>query len=301
MIDSVQGGTVSSTPSGTGALRVVIYVLFAIGLMLADHHGSYITKLKASLSVVVYPIVYLVEWPSRAGSWVSKTWVEHDNTIETNHRLESQVLQLQSELSRLRSLQTENDRLRTLLNAAPRVQGHTLVADIVDIDLDPYSHQIAISLGARDNIVVGQPLVDASGVVGQVSSVSPLIANALMISDPSHAIPVTVNRTGLRGIAYGIGRTDQIELRDIPISSDLVVGDLLVTSGMGGRFPIGIPVGTVTDISRPDDDAFLTVLASPSADLGKIHQVLVVWPESEAVSPETPEAEQTVEQVLDGA
>ncbi len=294
MIDSVQSATVTTTPSGTGALRVVIYVLLAIGLMLADHHGSYIGKLKSSLSVIAYPIVYLVEWPSKAGAWISRTWVEHDDTVAINQRLESQMLQLQSELSRMRSLQSENNRLRTLLNAAPRVQDRTLVADIVDIDLDPYSHQIAISLGAVDNIVVGQPLVDASGVVGQISSVSPLISNALMISDPSHAIPVTVNRTGLRGIAYGMGRTDQIEMRDIPISSNLVEGDLLVTSGMGGRFPTGIPVATVTQISRPEDDAFLTVLARPAADLGRIHQVLVVWPnEGDETAPE-PEAETDV-------
>lgn len=281
---------------------MVIYVLCAIGLMLADHHGGYIHRLKSQLSVIVYPLIYTVELPARAGEWLSRTWLNHSSTLAENRQLEQALIESRSRVARLESVERENERLRALLNAEPRMPDRSLLADIMDFDLDPFSHRIAISRGQRDGLYEGQPLMDANGVVGQVFEVTPVLSSALMISDPSHAVPVTINRTGLRGIAYGIGRTDQIELRDIPISADVVAGDLLVTSGLGDRFPAGIPVASVLTVTREDDDAFLTITARPAADLGRIHQVLVVWPgQHRQAEPSTEDAPtEPAEEVLDG-
>ncbi len=302
-IDSLRNDSGLNVGTAAGALRVVIYVLCAIGLMLADQHGGYIHRLKSQLSIVVYPLIYTVELPARAGEWLSRTWLKHSSTMSENRKLEQALFESRSRMARLESVERENERLRALLGAEPRMPDRTLLADILDFDLDPYSHRIAISRGQRDGLYEGQPLMDANGIVGQVFEVTPILSSALMISDPSHAVPVTINRTGLRGIAYGIGRTDQIELRDIPISADVVAGDLLVTSGLGDRFPTGIPVGSVLTVSREDDDAFLTITARPAADLGRIHQVLVIWPEQHRQSDApllTPPAPGETE-VVDGA
>ncbi len=264
--------------SGSGALRLALYAMAAVALMVADHHGRYLEAAKEQLALVGYPILRLVDLPIRAGRWLGQTFSEREALSERNRELERRWLVDQARLNRLPALEAENRRLRELLESSPKLGDRVLVAELLDVDLDPYSHRVALNKGRIDGVYPGQPVADANGIVGQVEYVTPISAFAMLISDPNHAVPVAVNRTGLRTIAYGTGQIDRLVLKDLTASADVVEGDLLVASGLGGRFPSGFPVGRVIDIQANPGAAFLTVVVAPSAALNRSREVLLVWP-----------------------
>jgi len=190
-------------------------------------------------------------------------------------------LLIQTRLNKMSALEAENARLRQLLNAAPKLGEKVLVAELLRVNLDPYVHRIALNKGTRDGVYTGQPLADADGLVGQIESTSINNAFAMLISDPGHAIPVVVNRTGLRSVAYGVGMTHRLELRDITSSANISVGDLLVSSGLGGRFPVGFPVGIVESIDEAPGSSFRQAVVRPTASLDRNQEVLLVWPDTQ--------------------
>ena len=244
--------------------------------MVVDHRNEHLTSLRAALSMVIYPIYYLVNTPVTTGEWLSERLATRAHLMEENQRLHRLQLELQAKLQRFAALQAENVRLRELLESASRVPEKVLIAELMAVDPDPFSHRIVINRGSRHGVYVGQPLLDAHGVTGQVVDVTPLSSTAMLITDVSHALPVQVNRNGLRAVAVGTGKLNQLELGHVPDTADIRVGDLLVTSGLGGRFPPGYPVATVTSVQHDPGLTYARVVAEPTAHLERIREVLLV-------------------------
>jgi rod shape-determining protein MreC len=246
--------------------------------MMMDHRQSHLESVRAALSIVVYPIQLAVELPGSVVGWFRESLATRRELREENVSLQTQLLMLKAQRQKLEALEIENIRLRELLDSSFEVGERILVAELMSVNLDPYKHQIVINKGELDRIYPGQPLLDADGVMGQVVHVGPYTSTAVLITDTSHAIPVQVNRNGLRTIALGSGTINRLELPYLPNNSDVLIGDLLITSGLGGRFPPGYPVATVTAIQQDPGQAFARVVATPKAKLDRSREVLLVWP-----------------------
>ena len=248
-------------------------------MMTLDHRDSehHMDSFRNFLSVLIYPIQYLVTLPEAAGEWLGESITTRRKLVEENTTLHTQQLILNMRLQKLAAIEAENERLRRLLDSSVKVKERVLIAEIVSVDMAPFSRQIVLNKGSDQQVYEGQPILDAAGVMGQVVTVGPFSSTAMLITDPSHAIPVEVNRNGLRAIAVGIGEPNRIDLSPLPSTADIEVGDLLVTSGLGGRFPTGYPVATVTTITRTPGQPFAEVSAEPAARLESTRQVLLVW------------------------
>ncbi len=250
----------------------------SIVLMTLDHRTDELEPVRSVLGLIVYPIQYMVNLPTQWGYWASDNLAQRGALIEQNQALRKKALLLEARLQKLASLARENARLRRLLASADRFQEErVLVAELVAVDLDPYKQQILINKGAQDGVYTGQPILDAKGVMGQVTHVNPISATAILISDPSHALPVQVDRNGLRTLAEGTGDPDRLRVRYVPSNGDIRIGDILVTSGLGGRFPSYYPVGEVTRVERHPGEPFADVEARPFARLDHSREVLLVW------------------------
>jgi rod shape-determining protein MreC len=186
-------------------------------------------------------------------------------------------MMLKAQMQKYVSLEIENMRLRRLLEASERLGERILAAELISVDLDPFSHRVVVNKGSRHGIFVGQPLLDADGVYGQVVHVGPLSSTVMLITDPAHALPVQVSRTGLRAIAAGTGAMDRLDLLHIPNNADVAEGDLLISSGLGGVFPAGYPVGIVQSIKIDTTQPYAAVVATPMAELDKSREVMIVW------------------------
>ena len=264
---------------GGTALRFLLLATLSVVLMVADHRDQYIDAVRSALFAAVAPLQYAADLPARGASWVT-------DQIATRHALQQRVATLERENLRLSARQqkfetllAENDRLRELLDAASKRDERVLVAELLAVDLDPFRQQAVVNQGSRAGIYAGQPVIDADGVMGQVVHTGPFTATVLLLSDPDHALPVQINRTGLRTIAAGQGEADRISLLYIPNSADIEEGDLVVTSGLGGRFPANYPVARIAEFNRRPGEAFAEVIAEPLANLDRSREVLLVWPD----------------------
>lgn len=249
--------------------------------MTVDHRGQQLEAVRNMLALLLYPVPYSVNVPVAAARWAEENLTSRKALVEENTRLRKKQLVLESRLSRLNELEAENRRLRGLLGSSDKVSDRVLIAELLAVDMDPFSRQIALNQGSRDGVFVGQSLVDAKGILGQVTRVGPFNSTAMLITDPSHALPIQVSRSGLRAIAIGTGSVNLLELSHIPNNADLEVGDRLVTSGLGRRFPPGYPVGKVKSIERDNGQPFARVLVEPTAELERNREVLLVWPAAE--------------------
>ncbi len=256
-------------------------MIASIALMTLDHRQNALQGIRATLSVVVYPMQYLVNLPFDISNWASENLRTRRLLIAENSALHARELEVQVSLLKLASLERENKRLRSLLQSSSRRWERVLIAELMSIDFDPFRHQILLNKGSRDDVFVGHPLIDAAGVIGQVIYVSPITSTAMLITDPSHATPVQVNRNGLRAIAVGTGEAAILDIPHIPNNADIQEGDLLVTSGLGRRFPAGYPVAEVTTVERNPAEPFATISAVPLAHLDRAQEVLLVWAEKE--------------------
>lgn len=261
----------------SAGLRFAFLVFFSIALMVADYRFHYVDSVRSALSVVLYPVQYLVNFPVSATSWIGENLTSHGDLLQENEKLKSQNAFLQAQMQKYVSLEIENMRLRRLLGASERLTDRVLTAELLSVDLDPFSHQVVINKGSRHDVYEGQPVLDAHGVYGQVVHVTPLNSTVALISDPGHALPVQVNRSGLRTIAQGTGSVSELDLLDIPNNGDIKKGDTLVTSGLGGVFPAGYPVAIVNEVKPDSSRPFAKVTAIPLAELDKSREVLLVW------------------------
>ena len=264
-------------------------MLLSVALMTLDHRQHHLGTMRASLSVVVYPLQFLVNLPGTARDWLGEAFATRRALQEENARLRTQHLVLKADLQKLAALEAENLRLRELLDSSFQVGERVLIAEIMAVDLDPYRHELVLNKGTGYGIYPGQPLLDAEGVMGQIVNAGPLTSTAMLITDPNHAIPVQVNRNGLRSIALGIGSLSALSLPHIPNNADIQLGDLLVTSGLGGRFPAGYPVAEVVEIVRNPGHAFAYIEARPLAHLNRSREVLLVWLPTQ-LEPQAPES-----------
>jgi rod shape-determining protein MreC len=204
-------------------------------------------------------------------------WVVSQDTLaRENRELRDALLLAQAKLNRLDALVAQNARLKDLLDAQNSLGLSVQLARLVDVDLDPFRPRVVLDAGANQGVTVGQPVIDAHGIMGQIVEVLANTSVAMLITDPTHAIPVMVERSGLRTIAYGTGAIDRLQLPNIPISADVQVGDRLVTSGLGGRFPAGFPVGEILSISTDASSLFAAAEAKPAAQLDRSSDVLLL-------------------------
>lgn len=262
---------------GSGTPRLLFYLLVATVLMVADHRGGYLRQVRDWVGLVNEPLYYVAGLPAQLARSVEDGFSTRGQLASERDELQQELLVARAQLARLQSVQQENLRLRDLLGGTRGLSLSVRLVRITDIDVDPFRHRVQLELGAHDGVEPGMAIIDGGGVFGQVIAAAPLRSTAMLVSDSSHAVPVQVQRSGLRTIAYGTGRIDRLHIPNIPLSADIQVGDMLLTSGMGGRFPAGLPVAKVTSL-RPDDTRlFVEADAEPTADLGRSGDVLLVW------------------------
>ncbi|MBT8118816.1 MAG: rod shape-determining protein MreC [Gammaproteobacteria bacterium] len=279
---------------------MVVLVIASIVLMTVDHRWHSLELVRSALSGVLYPLQYTIDLPIRLFYWADETLSTQQALLEKNREFEARHLENRVQLQKLDIIEKENERLRELLGAIPKTTERLLISEIINVDLDPYKQLILLNKGSSSDVYQGQPIIDAQGVMGQVVHVGPMSSTAVLITDASHAIPVQVNRTGLRAIAFGSGKIDQLNLRHLPHNVDIKQGDLLITSGLGGVFPPNFPVAVISKIERPAGEPFATIEAKPHALLDKSREVLLVWRnEPVPVADKAEEESVTVEQAAE--
>jgi len=256
---------------------MILVAALSVGLILTDSHFSFTSPVRQVLATVVAPIQWLVSAPHDLFSWSEDAMKSRSDLQEENEGLRNRLLILEAKSLRLASLSAEVNRLRELLNASSVVDDSILVAEIIGINPDPYTHEVVVNKGSDDGIFLGQPVLDSQGLLGQVTQVSPLSSRVLLISDNNHAIPIQVTRNGVRGILVGVGALDRLELVNIPDTADIVEGDLLVSSGLGGKFPPGYPVAVIQSIVHDPGEPFAQVIARPLAELNRSRHILMVF------------------------
>lgn len=265
---------------------MLLCALLAGALMFADHRFTRMEAVRAQLSTVVAPIQWLVSVPSDVLTWGALALSEQRALVEENRRLREQILHLSHRVQRMSSLTAENVRLRELLDAGERHNVPYITAELLSLDADPFTFQMVLDRGRRDGVYVGQPVMDASGLVGQVTAVSAFSSRVLMLADASHALPVQVNRNGLRFIVQGTGQYGALEVLHVPDTADIREGDLLVSSGLAGRFPAGFPVARVSEVVHDPGQPFARVSAEPVARLQRSRHFLLLFPPAPAPEPD---------------
>ena len=263
-------------------IRFVVFALVSVFLIAVDPHQSHLKFLRTLLTTLVYPIQYVVNIPIEITEWGSTTLVTHSTLLKENERLKQERLLLSRKLQRYIVLETENRRLRKLLESSFKINDKVLVAELIGVELQTFRKQVVINKGLREGAYEGQPIVGSTGIMGQIIHVGPFSSTVLLITDPNHALPVQINRNGLRAIAVGTGNNNKLLLEHLPNTADILVGDLIITSGLARRFPSGYPVGKIEKIAHVPGEAFAKVTIEPSAQLSQHREVLMVWPNEKA-------------------
>ena len=256
--------------------------------MVVDARFTLLQPLRAQLCLIVEPVYWAGRLPVRIWDSATQELSTRSELTAENERLKAEQLMLQRRLQKLAALTEQNVRLRELLNSAALVDDEVLATELIGIDPNPFTHRILIDKGEKDGVVMGQPVLDARGLMGQVVEVMPYTSRVLLLTDTTHSIPVQVNRNGLRAIASGTGNPERLELRHVADTADIKEGDLLVSSGLGQRFPAGYPVAMVSEVIHDSGQPFAIVRAVPTAMLNRSRYMLLVF-----TDPRTPEQRAT--------
>lgn len=251
--------------------------IISVALIVLDVNFPQTERLRSWLGTGLAPIVWLGHMPSSVADWASNSMSNRQQLLDENESLKAQLLVLQRRSEKYAALAAENSRLRELLHASGELDDTVVVSEIIGVTPDPFSHEVIIDKGKRDNLKVGQAVLDAHGLMGQIVQTNEFTSRVLLISDSSNAVPVEVNRSGVRAILLGTGQPYRLDLVHVPDTADIAVGDLLVSSGLGGRFPKGYPVATVTNVEHDPGEPFAKVEARPLAHLYRSQLVLVVF------------------------
>ena len=252
-------------------------MVLSVALLFVGQRTDWLDSVRRGLNLVVAPVHYIAHWPVDAGGWLTDQLRTREDLQEENARLQRKLLILEQKAQRLAVLQAENVRLRELLNSSARVDEQVRVAEVIGSDPDPNRRELVINQGSMTgDVYKGQAVLDSQGLVGQVSEVGSLSSRVLLITDASHALSVKVNRNGVRSILAGTGRADRLEIRYVPETADVREGDLLVSTGLGGRYPDGYPVAEVSSVEHKPGHAFLSIEARPRGRLGRLSHVLLV-------------------------
>jgi rod shape-determining protein MreC len=266
-------------------LRCILYSLLALGLIIFDKRYDHLGQIRRFLSVVAYPVQVAVASPFEGWDWFRESVSSRETLRADKAKLEAELRLANFRLQRYEALEAETQRLRALRENTTGVANRFIVGDIMDLDIDAFRERVLVDKGARDGVFVGQAVLDAGGVFGQVARVEELTSEVILVSDAAHAIPVQVNRNGLRTIAVGTGDMSRLKLPYLSTSADVVAGDLLVTSGLGGGFPAGYPVGTIAEVKRDPAQSLADVEVRPAAALDRSREVMFVWLKPGAPAP----------------
>ncbi|WP_165664656.1 rod shape-determining protein MreC [Metapseudomonas otitidis] len=258
-------------------VRLLAFAVLSAALMVVDARFETLKPVRSQLGSVLTPFYWLADLPVRVWDGISDQFTSRSVLIAENEKLKAEALLMQRRLQKLAALTEQNVRLRELLNSSALVDEKVLVGELIGVDPNPFTHRILIDKGEKDGVFLGQPVLDARGLMGQVVEVMPYTSRVLLLTDTTHSIPVQVNRNGLRAIASGTGNPERLELRHVADTADIKEGDLLVSSGMGQRFPAGYPVATVKEVIHDSGQPFAIVRAVPTAALNRSRYVLLVF------------------------
>lgn len=259
----------------------MLALVFSCALMFSDYHYRYLDNLRSGFSLIVSPLQYAVDYPVRVVGWVQSLVSAKKVLIDENMRLRYQQAILEAELQKLLVIQKENSQLKELLLTSSKADMRAMAAQILAVDTSIARQIVVLNKGKRDGVYSGQPVLDAKGVMGQVVDVGPMTSTVLLISDSKSAVPVRNNRTGERAILVGTNSIDALSLINLPKTSSIHPGDMLVTSGLGRRYPEGYPVGRVEGVNSIPGEDFVKVLVRPVALLNRNRLVLLIWPDTE--------------------
>ena len=246
--------------------------------MVLDKNWAAIAQLRAVLSVPLASLQYVVSYPIQLVDRLQDTMSTHDSLVKENLDLKAQLLLLQAQVQRLLAIESENNQLKALTKSSMQIQGKVLIAELLSVSSDPFSKQVVLNKGSHDNVFVGQPVLDANGVMGQVIQVDPLTSRVLLINDAHSGLSVQIARNNIRAIAVGNAYSGKLDLLNVPQTADVQVGDVLMTSGLGEHYPQGYPVGQIIRVIKDPALQFATIVVEPAAHLERNRGVLLIWP-----------------------
>ena len=258
--------------------RFSVLVLVSVILINIDAHTNTLSPVRALSGLLITPLQQLVLIPSQFAEWIGGRAISTPELRDQLTQVKNANLQLRVRQQQISSLQAENHRLRQLLSASPRGLNRVMLAELVDVSLEPYSQSLLLNKGLSQEVFLGQPVLDAQGVMGQVVQTSYYRSAVALITDPGQTVPVMIERNGFRALTVGVGQSDQLDVPYLNRNTDIRKGDLLITSGMGGRFPYGYPVATVRTVTVDVNEPFLRIIAEPIAKLNYSREVLLAWP-----------------------
>jgi len=258
-------------------LRLSIMIVLAVALLIADNQYNLFSSIRIYLNSIVSPVQYIADAPQKLFSTLSENLMTREELKERNQKLEKENLHLKADRLLLTELENENKQMRKLLNSQYTFSNKRMITEVMSLRSDPFTHQLLIDKGAINGVYVGQPVINEEGVVGQVMQVGSTTSRVLLLVDASHGIPVRVQRNDVTALVHGSGAWNKLNVPFVQSNADLQEGDLLVTSGLGGRFPAGYPVATVTSFMYNEGAPYAEVTATPVAQLDRSRYLLLLW------------------------
>ena len=260
------------------AYRLIIVVIISCVLMYQDYQRNYLSALRVYLSASLYPAQYLINFPRNFIQKLNTNFSEREQLLKENNLLKKDNFELRSKVQQVYKLESENKRLYDLLGSQPQTDNSYIFADIIAVSPIAEKHHIIINKGSRDNVVVGSAVADSNGILGHIIRDQIFGSEVLLMSDREHAIPIEIVRTSLRTIAVGTGNYNELKINTLPTNTDVKKGDILITSGLGGRYPEGFPVGTVKNVINNPGESFLEVSVTPFGNLKTVNEMWVIQP-----------------------
>jgi len=258
-------------------LRLFVAVLLSIFLIVGDKYTQGGAVIRMSLNTLVSPLIYVANLPYELFSFSAKSLNTREQLLSENKALKQKQMLQSEQLQQYQFLMRENQKLRALLGSSAKQSNRKIIAQVLSVHSNPYSHQVVINRGTTDGLSESQAVIDEMGVVGQLIKVGSTTSRVLLITDTTHATPVRILRNNVRTVVEGIGKINVVKLSHVPHSLDIRIGDVLVTSGLGGTFPEGYPVAVVTEINRDEGQPFAQVYAEPIAQLDRIRLLVILW------------------------
>lgn len=260
-------------------MRLGIVLLLSFALIFSDSKQNHSSAFRVFIATLISPLEFIASVPTTFFNWFDTNVTSRSELIKQLNNLQDERILLKAQAQTLVSLEAENAHLRQLLGSMERQKSRRSVAEILTVDSDPNKHLVTINKGISSGAYLGQPVLDARGVLGQIVDLSMLTSKVLLVTDASHAIPVKVLRNGVRAIAKGTGKPNQLVLEQLPHTIDLKPGDVLITSGLGMRFPDGFPVAVVNQLNSIPGNPFASAAATTSTDLSRSGLVILLWPD----------------------
>ena len=258
------------------ASKLLVSLILSFGLIYLDYKDQYLNKVRSYISATIYPMYVAINAPKNIFLNLKESMGQREKIVLENQKLKTENIDLSSKIQQIYKLEKENRRLHELLDSKPKSEDVFVLAEIIAENPDPFKHRIIIDKGSKENVQVNQSVADSKGIIGHIIRDQIFGSEVLLITDPEHAIPIEVARTGLRSIALGTGSYEEIQLSFLAVNTDIQKGDILLTSGLGEQYPAGYPVAVIEKVSVLEGEPFLEVLAKPFAKLTNINEVWVI-------------------------